>query len=168
MGRFCSAALAGGLLAGCGLFDSDGPKRDESGQVIESGTVEAFDLQLGDCFNDPGSAEVEQVIVVPCRLEHDFEVYHLFELADGPYPGADVLEDQWIEGCLAEFEPFVGVAFDASELDISAIFPTAQSWEEVDDREILCSVTAVSGVPRTASARASPPSSAGCSSASAS
>lgn len=115
--------------------------------------MEALDLQLGDCFNDPASAEVETVIVVPCDADHDFEVYHLFELPDGEYPGPEKLEEQWIQGCLPEFEPFVGVSFDESGLDISAIFPTEQSWEDLDDREVLCSVTAVDGSPRRSSAR---------------
>lgn len=139
------SALAAPALMGCSLGgDADG------GQ-----DVQAFDLQLGDCFNAPGSEEVERVTVVDCVEGHDFEIFHTFELADGPYPGAESLEDQWIQGCLARFEGFVGSTFDESMLDISAIFPTSESWNELGDREVLCSVTAVDGTPRTASAAGS-------------
>ena len=141
------------LAVGCGLIPETGPSRDENGVVTESGELAAFDLQLGDCFNDPGLDQVETVTVVPCSLSHDFEVYHLFQMDDGPYPGADAIRDEWIQGCLAEFESFVGISFDVSALDISAIFPTEESWNELDDREVLCSVTAVSGLPRSGSAR---------------
>jgi hypothetical protein len=141
--------------ASCGLVPESGPDRNEDGAHVESGTLPAFDLQLGDCFNDPGSGEVEAVTVVPCAEAHDFEVYHVFTLDDGPYPGTEIIQDEWIDGCLAEFEPFVGTSFDASILDISAIFPTEQSWDELGDRVILCSVTAVDEVPRTGSARGS-------------
>lgn len=141
--------------ASCGLVSESAPARDDDGAHVESGTLAAFDLQLGDCFNDPGSGEVEAVGVVPCTEAHDFEVYHVFTLDDGTYPGTEVIQDKWIDGCLAEFEPFVGTSFDVSILDISAIFPTQQSWEELGDRVILCSVTAVDGMPRTGSARSS-------------
>lgn len=153
VGRICATVWATVAIAGCGLASDDGPARDDSGQVIESGVVEAFDLQLSDCFNDPGSDEVQVVTVLPCSTNHDFEVYHLFQLADGDYPGPDALEDLWIQGCLPEFEPFVGMSFDESELDISAIFPTQQSWDDLGDREVLCSVTAVNGLPRATSAQ---------------
>lgn len=114
--------------------------------------MEAFDLQLGDCFNAPGTAEVERVTVVGCSDEHQFEIFHTFELEDGPYPGAEQLEDEWIQGCLTRFEAFVGATFDESTLDISAIFPTRESWNELGDREVLCSVTTVDGSSRTSSA----------------
>lgn len=143
-------------LSGCGLFGDDGSE-------VSTRDVEAFDLQIGFCFNstdgeaeDAGSgSEVERVTVVPCNQPHDFEIFHTFELDDGPYPGPEELENLWIQGCLARFEDFVGSSFDESMLDISAIFPTERSWDELDDREVLCSVTAVDGEPRLTSARGS-------------
>lgn len=146
-------ALAGQVLVGCGSLLGDGPTRDDSGQVVEAGELEAFDLQVGDCFNDPGADAVDTVMAVPCTELHDFEVYHSFDLADGDYPGADTIQSQWTQGCLAEFEGFVGTSFDQSLLDISGIFPTEETWNELGDREVLCSVTAVDGNPREGSAR---------------
>ena len=52
------------------------------------------------------------------------------------------------EFCLAEFEPFVGMSFEDSELDINYFTPTEDSWTRLGDREILCfilSATAVTG-----------------------
>ena len=150
-------AAAGAALAvaatGCGLLPTGPPSRDATGVVIEGGEAAPFDLRRGDCFNNPGEGEVHTVEVVPCQEPHDFEVYHLFTFDDGPYPGDEAIKNRWINDCLAEFEPFVGSSFDESMLDVSAIFPTPQSWEELGDREVLCSVTAVSGEPRTSSAR---------------
>ncbi|MDH3679533.1 MAG: septum formation family protein [Acidimicrobiia bacterium] len=141
--------------ASCSLTD-DGPERDASGALIEPGEVEALDLRLGDCFNGPGAEGGETVLtvmVVPCDQLHEFEVYHAFDLADGDFPGMDVVQNLWISGCLDEFERFVGVPFDESDLDISGIFPTEETWNDLNDREVLCSVTAVSGEPRSGSAR---------------
>lgn len=149
------AALVAMLAsAGCSLTDS-GPRRDASGALIEAGEVEALDLRVGDCFNGPGADGADTVLtvmVVPCDELHEFEVYHAFDLADGAYPGTDTVQERWIAGCLDEFEGFVGVPFDESELDISGIFPTEETWNDLGDREVLCSVTAVSGEPRTGSA----------------
>ncbi len=117
-----------------------------------------MELDVGDCFNAPSSGSamlVDQVTVVPCAEPHDFEVYHAFDLTGDAFPGDDVIEDRWISGCLDRFEPFVGIPFDQSVLDISAIFPTEETWESLDDREVVCSVTAVSGEPRSGSAAGS-------------
>ncbi|MEM9131664.1 MAG: septum formation family protein [Actinomycetota bacterium] len=146
---------------GCGLFSDDDSE-------LTTRDVEAFDLQIGYCFNSPGGddeetttteagegSEVERVTVVSCGDAHDFEIFHTFELDDGTYPAPEELENLWIQGCLARFEDFVGSSFDESMLDISAIFPTERSWDELGDREVLCSVTAVDGEPRAGSARGS-------------
>lgn len=132
---------------GCGLLTDD----DETSGTV----VKAFDLQVGYCFNNPGESEVEQVTVVECTEAHEFEIFHAFQLEDGPYPGAESLDDLWIQGCLAHFEDFVGSTFDESSLDVRAIFPTMESWNELDDREVLCSVTAVDKSLRTSSAAGS-------------
>lgn len=120
----------------------------------DDGEVEAIELEVGDCFNETveKSQTVESVMVVSCDEAHDFEVYHAFDLEDGPYPGVEVVEDLWIAGCLDRFEDFVGVSFDASVLEISGIFPTEETWVALGDREVACSVTAVDGEPRTGSA----------------
>lgn len=137
------------MLGGPLACSSDGS--DDGGRAVE-----AFDLEPGACFNRPAEAsQVKEVEVVDCAEAHDFEVYHSFQLADGPYPGAAAMEEEWIQGCIAPFESFVGSTFDESVLDISAIFPTSESWDQVGDREVVCSVTAVDGVPRTGSAAGS-------------
>lgn len=120
----------------------------------DDGEIEAIELKVGDCFNEAveESLTVQSVMVVPCEEEHDFEVYHAFDLEDGAYPGVAGIEDLWIAGCLDRFEGFVGLPFDESVLDISAIFPTEETWNGLDDREVVCSVTAVDRAPRAGSA----------------
>lgn len=124
---------------------------------MSAGTVEALAIQMGDCFDNsgPGADAVEQVHVIPCGELHHFEVFYTFALTEGPYPGAEAIKAQWMAGCVPEFEPFVSSAFADSALDISAIYPTQQTWENLDDREVVCSVTTVDGTPRSGSARGS-------------
>lgn len=145
------STLLGVIVMGCSVLSG-----------ADAGEVEALELEVSNCFNQPGSEDssgggvtVLTVMVVECSEAHDFEIYHSFDLEDGSFPGEEAVEELWIAGCLAEFESFVGISFDASELDISAIYPTRDTWEDLGDREVLCSVTAVNGEPRSGSASGS-------------
>ena len=157
LGRWRLSAGMGLVLlltvAGCGLLEP-GIERGEGGAILTAGDLKAFDLRLGDCFNAADAREVESVAVMPCSDDHDFEIYHVFQLDDGAYPGQEAIEDEWVDRCLARFEPFVGLSYDTSVLDISALFPTEESWKQ-DDREVLCALTAVDELPRAGSARGS-------------
>ena len=136
---------------GCGFFDG-GVERDDSGAIVRGGEIGAGDLEIGDCFNGRAT-EVETVAAVPCSDPHDFELYHVYDLDYDEFPGADVIEVEWLRGCLLTFEAFVGTPFDESKLDISGIFPQEGTWNELGDREVLCSVTALDGSPLSGSAR---------------
>lgn len=41
-------------------------------------------------------------------------------------------------GCVERFEAAVGAAYDGSELEVYPITPTRSTWDEQDDREIVC------------------------------
>ncbi len=118
-----------------------------------SGNV--FDLEVGQCFDDPDSFdEVANVDIVDCAEPHDNEVYHVFDLADGDYPGLAAVEADAGDGCLAQFEPFVGRDYASSQLDVRYLYPTPETWDE-GDREIVCSLFDLSGDPMTGSQQGS-------------
>ena len=121
------------LLAAC-----DSAKRDDSGQITDSGDLDVFTMQIGDCFQDAGEDVVADVKAVPCSQEHDNEVYHIFALQDGAWPGETTVEQSADTGCLPAFETYVGSAYEESHLDYTWLTPTQRSWEEKDDREIVC------------------------------
>jgi len=143
--RLALAALLASLaLTGC----SDEPEatRDDTGAVATEGSVDAFDVAVGDCVNDPEGIDSEEGAVfdsieaVPCDEPHDNEIYHQFDLPDGDYPGDDaVFEAAGVE-CEEQFESFIGVSFEESALDIAPITPTKESWELDDDRTATCAV----------------------------
>ena len=98
-----------------------------------------FELSVGDCFDDDTSfsEEVSDVALVECSEPHDNEVYAIHTMTDVTYPGPDAtggLADEW---CVGEFEGFVGVAYDISELEVGWLAPTEDSWSG-GDREIVC------------------------------
>jgi hypothetical protein len=113
-----------------------------SSTLAEADDTSVFSLELGQCFNDevaPG--EIQEVPIVPCAQPHDNEVYAVFDMAgDGAYPGDAVVQQAATDGCLAAFEPFVGLDYQSSVLDASFLSPTAEGWVELGDREIVCYV----------------------------
>jgi hypothetical protein len=96
-----------------------------------------FSLEVGDCFNDPQADEVIDVPIVDCAEAHDYEVYYRFDMADGGFPGETAVLAALDEGCLAQFEGFVGQVYESSDLGYDGLYPTADSWA-ADDREIAC------------------------------
>jgi len=115
--------------------------RDETGAIVSAGTVDAFGMQVGDCYNDStlDDDEVDSVPGVPCSDPHDNEVYALFDIIDPSFPG-DALADMAHAGCLERFESFVGKDYESSSLDITTLYPTRESWQEQNDREVVCAV----------------------------
>lgn len=153
------AVVASAALVACGnSATSDNTERDASGEVTAGGDVGVFRLQVGDCVaeTDIGGDDVfDSLPVVPCSEPHQLEVYHAFDLADDDYPGDSEVFEQAAEGCLVAFRGFVGVDFSQSVYDVTPIRPTAESWAEIDDREVLCALFEGDGVLRTGSAEGS-------------
>lgn len=99
-----------------------------------------MDLDVGDCFDSEelSGDEVESVSTIDCSEEHDSEVYAEYEFDDGDFPGDDEVEQQGGEYCVEEFESFIGVPYEQSEIYLTALNPSEQSWDDADDRTTLC------------------------------
>lgn len=132
------------VFAGVGAF-GDETTRNGDGQITEGGGLGAFVIQNGDCINLPEESLIQSVEGVPCAAPHDAEAYLLFDLADGPFPGIDWVSEAAANRCVSAFHAFVGVAFERSELDVFYLHPTEESWNELDDREVVCMVTTMDG-----------------------
>lgn len=132
-------------LSGCSMVrdlvggPAPQPERDETTQeIVEEGDADVFALQVGDCMNEVTEELVSEVPVVPCDQPHDEEVFFDLSLEGDEYPGDDDVQTQADEACLAQFEPFVGLAYDTSTLDMYAYRPSQESWESLDDRVVSC------------------------------
>lgn len=117
--------------------------RDDSGAIVGGGNVDAFQVQVGDCFNDVSEGdeqyEVSEVPGVPCDEPHDNETYAVFDLTIDSYPGGDAISELAYESCFERFEPFVARDYETSALDINMMYPSPESWQQ-NDREVICSV----------------------------
>lgn len=119
--------------------------------VDEEVEVGVLDLQVGQCFEEPTSAdEVETVLVVPCTTAHTYEVYAVWELAGAAYPGDDVVLQQADAGCLERFAPYVGADYAASSLAYAFFYPLEREWTSVGDRGVACFAYRSDGAPLTA------------------
>ena len=134
MRRLLSAALLVLALAGCS----------------EQAEADPFQVGLGDCVEQPVTGteeveEVESVEAVPCAEPHDGEVYAVFDLPDGEFPGEKEVAAAGEDRCVEEFAAFVGTPYEDSQYEITSLFPTRESWESRDDREYVCIVVAPEG-----------------------
>ena len=130
--------IALGVLGYKAMTDAD---RDESGAIIGGGTVDAFDIRAGDCFDDSDGwgDEISSLPGVPCSEPHDNEAYAVITVDLPEYPGDDAMGEMAMEKCLGRFDSFVGEAYENSVLDIFPMYPSEGSWAQ-DDREIVCAV----------------------------
>lgn len=131
-------------LSGCSIISGvlgapAQPERDETTQeIVEEGDADVFALRVGDCLNGADGELVSEVPVVPCGEPHEEEVFFDFTLDGEEYPGDEVVQAKGDEVCLAEFERFVGLAYDSSKLEMYSYHPTEGSWNHLDDRVVAC------------------------------
>ena len=132
--------------------------RDGSGAIIDAGSIDAFSLRVGDCFDDSAFSavaeadEVQSLPGVPCADPHDNEVYAVFNVDMQTFPSEDELSLLAFDRCYDRFESFVGRDYESSQLDILTLYPTKESWQQMNDREIVCAVFDVDANKLTGSA----------------
>ncbi|MFI7539881.1 DUF4190 domain-containing protein [Actinoplanes sp. NPDC049599] len=140
-------AIAGLVLSGCwvllmvvgvtaGIISDS--RDGSSGTGSGNGTVAVTTLKPGDCINGiQGSAAIEDLPVVSCTLPHEGEVYAVFELPSGPWPGDTAVQDQAETRCKSEFKSYAPDAADTAE--VLYLHPLQQSWYR--DRGVTCVAT---------------------------
>ena len=136
-GRSILGIAAGTVAAVIGFTAA--AERNEAGDIVAAGSVGAFEVQVGDCFDDEAfeSDEISELPAVPCANEHDNEVYAAFDLT-GEWPGDERVEELAHDGCFDRFAGAIGKTYEDSEIDFTTIYPTQGSWKERNDREVLC------------------------------
>lgn len=120
--------------------DEESEDEGSDDETADGESADVFDVGLGECIQEfDAEEEISDLTVIPCEQEHDQEVFAVFEVADGDFPGEDAFKTQVEEDCVAEFATFVGVDFYDSELDIQWLEPTEDSWGQ-GDRELVCTI----------------------------
>ncbi len=134
---------------------SDGDEASRDGEaIVEAGTVEVFDTRVGDCLNLDislaAASEVTELAAIPCDEAHRHEVFHLAEIEGFEvYPGPSELSSASDGLCLGAFEDYVGTPYLDSPLQFTYLFPSLNSWQELEDRTVVCILVAAQPTSRT-------------------
>lgn len=163
-------ALLAALVGGCTANDDDGttvgtspsgsspsgssgevPSPAASPSSSDSPGTATNDLEAGDCITDTGTAAEPNIEVLPCSEKHGFEVFATTELPEGEYPGIGEADALTQEFCREEFTGFVGIEYDASELELQYFFPVEAEWDAEGGRTAVCTVGLPGGDPTTGS-----------------
>jgi hypothetical protein len=140
--KLMMAAVLGMLVAACG---GAAEVVEQAGEAIDDlGDESVFSMEVGLCFDDEADAadEVSSVPDVPCDEPHDNEVFALIQYTGETFPGADAMQAEAVDLCIGEFEGYVGLAYEESELEVFPLVPTQASWDG-GDREIVCALYAL-------------------------
>lgn len=144
-----AAVVALAALAGACSDDGEEVERGEDGRVVEATDVSVYELAVGDCVVAPAEVDVEvgTIRVVPCQEPHTQEVYALLPFVDdagdefderATFPGDEVLSAFAERSCLTPFRDYFGIDYIDSALFITYLVPSVRSWDEENDREIVC------------------------------
>jgi hypothetical protein len=127
------------LITSAGLACSPA-ERGDSGAIETAGSLDAFAMRVGDCFDDRtlGADEVSDVPGVPCTTAHDNEVFAVFDVALDKWPGSDRVNEIGDEECLERFDAAIGAEYEESVLYITTLTPSQGSWDQMSDREVIC------------------------------
>lgn len=116
------------------------------GLVACGGEPEANALKAGDCIEGEISGAVGEDNTVSCDDAHTAEVFATFDLEGDDFPGTDQVLADAAEGCQGQrFEDYVGVSYDVSESVASPLVPSEDSWNNNDDRTVICLAVSADG-----------------------
>ena len=100
-----------------------------------------FSLNVGDCFNGATFGEIEDVEIVKCSEPHNSEVFAKVQVDRSSWPGESYIGNYAEESCVNRFRSYVGKNYYDSIWYVAWLSPTKLSWEEGDDREIVCLIS---------------------------
>ena len=142
-------AIAGLVLSGCWVLligvgiavavitDSGNDSTTAGG--TNSGSVAVTTLKPGDCLNGitTGTGAIEDLPVISCALPHEGEVYAVFELPAGAWPGDTQVQQQAEKRCKSELDQYA--AEPPATVEVLYLHPLRQSWSR--DRGVTCVAT---------------------------
>lgn len=108
--------------------------------VLASCGSAAVDLEVGECLDsdDLDSDEISRVTTLDCEEPHDVEIFGKHELSDGAFPGMSTIQEVGEEECRDQFFSFMGEDAVASGAQYSYLSPSEKTWDDADDRTVLC------------------------------
>lgn len=126
--------------------------RASDGQITEGGSVSTTSLKVGDCVNGIGNSNnLASLPAAPCDQAHEGEVFAVFDLPPGDYPGQPEVENQATTECSTRLDAYAPSAATDENVGLFYLYPKARNWA-AGDHEVVCVATSDSG-PTTGSIR---------------
>jgi hypothetical protein len=126
-----------------------------AGMLLTGVSSARVSYKTGTCLEGitPSTDLVSQAPkTVDCATAHDAEVVGTFNVEQVAYPGDKGLLGAANGQCPGLFAAYVGIAFDASRLDILPVVPTEIAWE-AGAREVSCVALTTDGTKLTGSVK---------------
>lgn len=119
--------------------------RDSTGTIAEGGSVSATAVRVGDCLNGLDDlSNITSLPAVPCAEPHEGEVFDVFDLPSGPYPGDAGLESVVEDECNTRLADFSAAAVADPNVGLYYLGPREVNWD-AGDREVVCIATTLDG-----------------------
>ena len=100
IGRVVVGLVIAGGIAAYHFATADPAQRASNGQVTQSGSMQATDLQVGDCFDAPsGNSNITSIKAIPCSQSHDSQVFAEPQITETSYPGNTTLSTEAKTDC---------------------------------------------------------------------
>jgi len=133
------------------------------GHSSKTVSVSVFSVQPGQCFTAPAQvkAQLSNLNRIECTSPHSQESYALVAYTNpngttsSTYPGNDLLANFAQGACAQRFSSYVGVDYLDSSLFFTYLLPSARSWEQGDDRNVICFLTTTGSTTLDSSAKGS-------------
>ena len=131
------------------------PTEEDLRDRFEGTVTDPYDLLVGTCFNqyaylDRNDLPAQLTTAIGCTRPHNGQVYAILahDAPPGaPYPGEEAVDSWGQIQCYQQFEPFVGLAYELSQLDIGMVTPSRTEWEGGENRRrISCFVHSYRGL----------------------
>ena len=126
--------------------DDQDPLARQIGQG-DSRLVGTGEIDEGACVDLPDSTEqLTGFTEVSCFEAHEAQIAAIFDLPlEGDFPGQDEILLDAQTGCVARFEGFIGLGYDDSIYFLQSFTPTEASWNDLDDRSVVCVILPPAG-----------------------
>ncbi len=105
--------------------------------VNERGPASYF--KPGDCITDIPERRSSTVAIVDCTELHAGEVFAVFMLRDGDFPGQAAIRE-YVNKCDQELATYSPSAADDPSVSVTKRYPTDESWG-LGDRSVTCIAT---------------------------
>lgn len=109
--------------------DSD-PAETDSGAASRQ-------LASGDCVSTVAPGDVASLPVVPCAEPHEAEIFAVFSLRIGEWPGEETVIDEAERGCQERLGGYAAALSEDPRLELMFLHPGEGAWAR-GDREVTC------------------------------